>query len=350
MTSPHAIEGVLALLPTPFDALGELDLAAWRSNISALAAVGMHGIVVASGIGESYALDDAEFKQLVDSAVSVSGDMLCIVNCSYQNMAKTVERCQYAERAGVTYVMIYPYHYVEARFDAETYLRWLSNIHSATRTTQFIILNDYRETKTKILSWELYSRIFSRFDRICACVEDVGNVSEESIIALSHCFASFGDKVRFMTRSEADMMVGIALGAKGCLATYGLAMPELLLELHDACRNGRWDTALQLHQRLTRFPWKSGCVGANLPGLPSVLYPGTFVTSIGNTHVIAGQKVGSIFPGTPTISKAMSVAAGRLVGDVRMPTCSSTQAMAKFCRAWLEDIARADEERPVEQS
>jgi dihydrodipicolinate synthase/N-acetylneuraminate lyase len=343
MRTSDPIEGVIALLPTPFHEDGELDPAALRANIGELAAAGMHGIVIASGIGEVYTLDDSEFCQIVDTAVEASGDMLCIVNCSYQSTAKTIERCRYAERAGIKYALVYPYHYIEARFSKEIFLEWFSHIHSSTNEMQFLILNDFRETKTKIVSWDLYSDLLMRFDRICACIEDVMNISEDSIVALSHCFATYGEKVQFLTRSEAGLMVGMALGANGCLATYGLAMPELLLQLYEACRRKQWDSALQLHHRLTRYPWISNAVGVSLPGQPSSLNPGNFLTSIGNTHVIAGQKVNTVFPGTATISKAMCSAAGRQVGDVRLPMLPPGPEMKAFCKDWLQDIAQSAE-------
>ena len=56
MDNKKPIKGVLTLLPTPFDEKDELDLVAFKEQVSYLENVGMHGIVVASSAGEFYAV------------------------------------------------------------------------------------------------------------------------------------------------------------------------------------------------------------------------------------------------------------------------------------------------------
>jgi len=340
MANPRPIEGVLTLLPTSFDASGALDLVAVRRHIAFLENAGMHGIVVASSAGESYALDDVEFRKLAAAAREACKTTICIVNCSYQNTRDTISRIKYAESIGADCALVNPYHYVEARFDADTYYRYFELIAAATSKIGIMLYNDRRETKGLSISVSLYERLLADFDRVIASVEDVLNVSEGGLVEIAHVLAAYRDRVSMLTRSEADMFIGMALGARGCLATYGLAMPEVPLRLYENCRNRRWGEALADYRRLTRFPWKHGAVGVNLPGSPCAIFPGTFTTSMGNTHVITGQKVGTVFPGTVTICKAMCDAAGRGAGDPRLPMLPPSIAMQSFAKGWLADVAQ----------
>jgi len=340
MPSTRSIEGILALLPTSFDASGALDFASISRNISFLESAGIHGVVVASSAGESYALDDNEFRELAAAARKACTRMLCVVNCSYQNTANTIERVRYAESIGADCALVYPYHYVEARFDADTYYRYFELISAATSSIGLMLYNDGRETKKLTVSVALYERLLADFDRVVASVEDVLNVSEGGLVEIAYILSAYRDRIAMLTRSEADLFIGMALGARGCLSTYGLAMPEVLVAFYEKCRNRRWADALADYRRITRFPWQHGAVGVNLPGRPCSIFPGTFTTSIGNTHVIAGQKVGTIFPGTATTCKAMCEAAGRGAGDPRLPLLPATPQMRGFARGWLDDVAQ----------
>lgn len=335
-----SIEGVLALLPTSFDASGALDLASVRRHVTLLESAGMHGVVVASSAGESYALDDAEFRDLAAAARESCKSMLCVVNCSYQNTRNTIERVRYAESIGADCALVYPYHYVEARFDADAYYRYFELISAATHAIGIMLFNDARETKKLTISVSLYERLLGDFDRVAASVEDILNVSEGGLVEIAYITSRYRDRIGFLTRSEADLFIGMALGAKGCLATYGLAMPDVVLRLYEKCRNRHWNEALEDYRRITRFPWMRGATGVNLPGRPCPLFPGTFTTAMGNTHVIAGQKVGTIFPGTATTCKAMCEAAGRGAGEPRLPMLPPTPEMRAFARDWLNDVAR----------
>jgi dihydrodipicolinate synthase/N-acetylneuraminate lyase len=338
MRNSRSVAGVLTLLPTPFDASGALDLAAVERLVTWLEAEGMHGIVVASSVGEMYALDDCEYRALVETARNACRRMALVVNCAAQNTRKAIERVRYAEEVGADCALVYPYHYVEARFDADTYQRYFELLFRATSRIALMAFNDTRETKRLSISVTLYERLFADFDRLTASVEDILNVSEGGLVEIAHLFDAYRDRATMLTRSEADMFIGMALGAKGCLATYGLAMPNVLLELYERCKHGQWREALEVYRRLTRAPWEAGVVGVNLPGHECTLYPGTFTTPMGNTHVIAGQKVGTIFPGTAMICKAMSEAAGRSVGTARLPYQPAAPALQAFARRWLDDV------------
>lgn len=337
MANKELIEGVLTLVPTPFDESGELDLKAFQENISYLESVGMHGIVVASSVGEFYTLNEDEFRSITAAAKESCQNMACVINCSYQNTRTTIERVKYAEEIGADCAMVYPYHYMQA-FSPDLYHEYFRLLNEATHHIRFMIFNDPRETKGVKVSIDLYDKLLKDFPRIATIVEDVINASEPDLRTTSVVFSEFGGRASVLARSEAGMLPAMALGGKGCLATYGLAIPRFLLKLYGECESKEYDEALKDYQILIRYPWQNNAVGVNVPGRASTLFPGTFTTLIGNTHVILQTKVGTIFPGTVTVCKAMAEAAGRRVGNPRLPMLPLTQEIREFARGWLKDI------------
>lgn len=340
MSNEKSIKGVLTLVPTSFDGKDELDLEVFKENIRYLESVGMHGVLVASSAGEFYELDNEEFKKLAAAARESCKNMLCVVNCSHQDVRIAIERVRYAEDIGADFAMVYPYHYhqTSVKSSYNLFYEHLRLINEATHDIRFVLFNDTRETKGFQISHALYARLLEDFPRIVASVEDVINASEGAMPSLTVIFSKFGERVNLLARSEAGMFPAMALGGKGCLATYGLAMPKLLLRLYDECESKDFDEALKDHQTLTKYPWQRNVVGVNFTGRPCPLFPGTVTIPIGNTHVVAARKVGTVFPGTVTTCKALAEAAGRKVGDPRLPMIPPSQAMKDFARGWLTDI------------
>lgn len=336
------LEGVFTLLPTVFSEEGDLDLEGFKENIRYLEGVGMHGVVVMSGVGEFYALDSEEFKKVASVARESCTEMICVINCAYQDVREAAIRARYAESIGADYAMIYSYHYHQWPLpnQEDQYYTYVRLIHDATREIEFIIYNNPREANGFDISVGLYSRLLESLDRIAACTEDITNVNQLAVAAMSAKIWNVGKSINVLAGDEAGMFPMMFYGGQGCLATYGLAMPEFLLNLYNECKKGNWDVALQGYQDLTRYPWVTGEVGINIKGKPSSLFPGTVTTPIGNTHVVLGRKHGTIFPGTVTSCKAMAEAAGRTVGNPRLPMLPPAQGMREFARGWLADIAK----------
>ena len=336
MYNKKPLKGVLTLVPTPFEK-GDLDIQAFEENIKYLASSGMHGIVVASGAGELYTLSDEEFKSLVTSAKDSCGDMFCVIDCAYHNARTAVERAKFADQVGADCALVYPYHY-SMPFTPAVYHEYFRMLTEATHNIGFMMLNDPRETKGVKISIELYSSLLEAFPRIVASVEDVSNASEMEITPITCIIEKFGGRISIFDRSEAGMFPAMALGCMGCLATYGLAIPKFLLKLYSECESKNWDDGLKDHQALVRYPSQAGAVGVNFPGRASDLFPGTCVVPIGYTHEIARRKYGTVFPGTAVMCKAMAEAAGRKVGNPRLPMLPPTSELREFARKWIADI------------
>ena len=103
---------VLAFPITPFTSAGEVDLAAFRSNLGFLATAGFNGVVVAGGTGELYSLTPDECRALYQTAVETVGDRLTIIaGVGFGGVQVAANLARDAEAAGCHGVLILPPSY-----------------------------------------------------------------------------------------------------------------------------------------------------------------------------------------------------------------------------------------------
>jgi dihydrodipicolinate synthase/N-acetylneuraminate lyase len=104
--------GVIAFCPTPFGADGALVPDDLALQVEFLAASGAAAIVVSGGVGEFYALDEAEHRTVVETAVhSASGRVPVIVGIGAAT--RTAGRlAAHAAEAGADGILVNPLHFV----------------------------------------------------------------------------------------------------------------------------------------------------------------------------------------------------------------------------------------------
>lgn len=111
------LKAVLAFPVTPFTGAGDLDLAAFRSNLRYLAAAGLRGVVVAGGTGELYSLTPDECRALYRAAVEEVGQELTIIAGVGLSVRIATELARDAEQIGCHGVLMLPPAYGAAEQD-----------------------------------------------------------------------------------------------------------------------------------------------------------------------------------------------------------------------------------------
>ncbi|QYR52034.1 4-hydroxy-tetrahydrodipicolinate synthase [Lysobacter soyae] len=106
------LRGVITALATPFAATGELDMPAWERLLKSQVAAGIAGVVVAGSTGEANALSDAEYGQLIESAVTHAGSMQVIAGTGLPNTAKTIQMTRLAKSHGAQAALVVTPAYV----------------------------------------------------------------------------------------------------------------------------------------------------------------------------------------------------------------------------------------------
>jgi len=108
---PHdtRFRGVFAIPPTPFDDVGQLDIASLRRCVDFCVAAGAHGIVAPVNASESIALTDAERLRVAEILVEQGNQRIpVVIGVSGVSTAASVLYAQHAAEIGADAVIAMP--------------------------------------------------------------------------------------------------------------------------------------------------------------------------------------------------------------------------------------------------
>ena len=78
MAADRKLDGIHFMLPTPFDAKGEIDTASFTRLVEAARGAKCVGLVALGVMGEAPRLTDAERAPVIDAVVAAAGDDLTV--------------------------------------------------------------------------------------------------------------------------------------------------------------------------------------------------------------------------------------------------------------------------------
>ena len=102
------LSGVFIPVTSPIKDTGELDLDAFRGNITVWLSHPIKGLVVGGSTGEAVLLDDTERVQLLETAREALGDRLLIAGTGAESQRTTLRLTESAARAGADAVLVQP--------------------------------------------------------------------------------------------------------------------------------------------------------------------------------------------------------------------------------------------------
>jgi len=110
--SARPYRGVFPVVPTIFDASGNLDLEGQKRAVDFMIDAGSHGLCILANYSEQFVLADAERDRIMDAVLAhVAGRVPVIVTTTHFATAICAERGRRAEAAGAAVVMMMPpYH------------------------------------------------------------------------------------------------------------------------------------------------------------------------------------------------------------------------------------------------
>src|SRR3954469_25528303 len=102
-------EGILPAVTTPFDAAGEVDVAALERNVTAYVDAGVHGLVANGTMGEAGSLSAAERRTVVATiARTAAGPVPVSAGSSAGTPPAAIGFAADAAEAGATALMMLP--------------------------------------------------------------------------------------------------------------------------------------------------------------------------------------------------------------------------------------------------
>lgn len=245
--------GSIPALVTPF-AAGRVDEALFRDFVAWQLAEGSDGLVPCGTTGEAATLTDAEHRRLIEIAVEVAGGKVPVIaGCGSNDTAHALELTRAARDAGADAALHVPPYY--NRPNQEGIYLHLSTV--AAEGFPIVLYNVPARTITDI-AVETMARL-AELPNVIAVKDATGNLARVSAQRQA-CGPDF-----IQLSGNDDMALGFnAMGGVGCISVTANVAPRLCSDFQRATREGRWEEALELQDRL--FPLHAALFSDASPG------------------------------------------------------------------------------------
>jgi 4-hydroxy-tetrahydrodipicolinate synthase len=245
--------GSIPALVTPF-ATGRVDEASFRALVDWQIEQGSNALVPCGTTGEAATLSTDEHRRLIEITVEVArGRVPVIAGCGANSTAHAIELTKAAKAAGADAALHVPPYY--NRPNQEGICAHLSAV--ADLDIPIVLYNVPARTITDI-AVETMARL-SRLPNVIAVKDATGNLARVSAQR-----QACGEEFVQLSGND-DMALGFnAMGGVGCISVTANVAPRLCSQFQEATREGRWDEALKLQDRL--FPLHAALFTDASPG------------------------------------------------------------------------------------
>ena len=245
--------GSIPALVTPF-AAGRVEEALFRDFVAWQIGEGSDGLVPCGTTGEAATLSFEEQRRLIGIAVEVAGGRVPVIaGCGSNNTAHAVELTRMAKDVGASAALHVPPYY--NRPNQEGVYAHLAAV--AEVGIPVVLYNVPARTITDI-AVETMARL-AKLATVVAVKDATGNLARVSA-QREACGADF-----VQLSGNDDMALGFnAMGGVGCISVTANVAPRLCADFQRATREGRWDEALQLQDRL--YPLHAALFSDASPG------------------------------------------------------------------------------------
>ena len=245
--------GSIPALVTPF-AAGRVNEAAFRDLVEWQIDEGSNALVPCGTTGEGATLSDDEHRRVIEITVEVArGRVPVIAGCGSNNTAHAIELTKAAKAAGADAALHVPPYYNRPNQDG--IYAHLSAV--AGLNIPVILYNVPSRTITDI-SVETMAKL-SRLPNVIGVKDATGNLARVSA-QRQGCGREF-----IQLSGNDDMALGFnAMGGVGCISVSANVAPKLCSRFQEATREGRWEEALELQDRL--FPLHAALFSDASPG------------------------------------------------------------------------------------
>jgi 4-hydroxy-tetrahydrodipicolinate synthase len=245
--------GSIPALVTPFSG-GRVAEDTFREFVAWQVSEGSNALVPCGTTGEGATLSDEEHRRVIEIAVEVSaGRVPVIAGCGSNNTAHAIALTRAAKEAGADAALHVPPYYNRPNQDG--IFAHLSAV--ADQGIPIVLYNVPSRTITDI-AVDTIGRL-SKLPNVVAIKDATGNLARVSAQRLA-CGADF-----IQLSGNDDMALGFnAMGGIGCISVTANVAPKLCSDFQAATKEGRWDDALKLQDRL--YPLHAALFSDASPG------------------------------------------------------------------------------------
>jgi 4-hydroxy-tetrahydrodipicolinate synthase len=257
MTSPPNplswLAGYIADLPTPFDADAELDLGAFATLCERQIDAGASAIIVGETAGEASTLTTAEKDRLIRCAVETTqGRARVIAGAGSNSTDRAIELTMRAERAGADAVLsVVPYYNKPMQEGIAAHFRAI-----AASTALPVILHDIPARTVRPLADETIA-FLAQSRQFVGLRDGTGDVCRPTRLS-----SLVPPDFRLLSGDDGTAFGFIASGGHGCISLASNIAPDVCRAIFSNLRQGRLQSARQLHSRLGRL---EACLSNDVP-------------------------------------------------------------------------------------
>src|SRR5580704_14855650 len=235
------LAGIVADLPTPFDAAGNIDLVAFARLCERQIEAGVPAIVVGETAGEASTLTPAEQDSLVRAAVAIArGRVRVIAGAGSNSTSQAIELTRRAELAGADAVLsVVPYYNKPMQAGIEAHFQAI-----AASTALPIILHDIPSRTIRELADDTLARL-ARSSQFIGLRDGTGDITRPMRLR-----SRLAPGFRLLSGDDSTALAFIANGGDGCISLVSNVAPDLCQAIFSNCRQGRLQTARYLQSRL----------------------------------------------------------------------------------------------------
>jgi len=245
--------GSIPALVTPFSAKC-VDEDSLRALIEWQVDEGSNGLVPCGTTGEAATLSVEEHRRVVELTVEVArGRVPVIAGCGSNNTAHAIELTRIAKEAGADAALHVPPYYNRPNQDGI-----YAHLSAVAELDIPIILYNVPSRTITDISVETMAKL-ARLPNVVGVKDATGNLARVSAQR-----QACGEQFVQLSGND-DMALGFnAMGGRGCISVSANVAPKLCAQFEEAMREGRWDEALELQDRL--FPLHAALFSDASPG------------------------------------------------------------------------------------
>ena len=233
--------GSIPALVTPF-AAGRVNEAAFRDLVEWQIDEGSNALVPCGTTGEAATLSTEEHRRLIEVTVEVArGRVPVLAGCGSNNTAHAIELTKNAKAAGADAALHVPPYYNRPNQDGI-----YAHISAVADLDISIVLYNVPARTVTDIAVETMGRL-SRLPNVIAVKDATGNLGR-----VSDQRRACGEEFIQLSGNDETALAFSAMGGVGCISVSANVAPRLCSEFQEAMREGRWDDAVKLQDRL--FP------------------------------------------------------------------------------------------------
>lgn len=240
------MEGVIVPIVTPFDAAGELDLAATKHLVDYLIERGVHGLFPAGTTGEGALLTMDERKRLAEAVVNAAaGRVPVIIHAGAITTRATQDLVHHAQAIGAQAAAIIP-PFVYRHRDEALLAHYVTVAHSAPDFPLY--LYNFPAVSNNTLTFELVMAIVAQAPNVIGMKDSSG-----SLDLLTQLRAATNGQFNTANGGDGHILMAQTMGFDACVSGHANVAPELFVALYKTAHAGVIGEARQLQQKVNRM-------------------------------------------------------------------------------------------------